>query len=136
MSSPLSATPDLPAPNRGEPDRRDGERNPCEEARPVRLLARPSFQSIPAFVRDCSGRGLGLILMRPFEPGTLLALQLRKRQAGVSDILTAQVRHATQLADHYWMVGCRLSRNLSEPERQALLEGLWEDRLFGSGSAG
>jgi PilZ domain-containing protein len=113
-----------------ETDRRDTQRSPCDEVRPVRLLARPSFQSFPAFIREFSRRGVGLIFMRPLEPGTLLAMQLRRRQAGISDILTAQVRHATPLGDRYWAIGCRLSRSLTGLERLALQHGDLQSSIF------
>jgi hypothetical protein len=57
------------------------------------------------------------------ELGTVLAIQLRKRDAGVSGILTAQVRHATPLAPDFWQVGCRLFRNLTDDEMLALIHG-------------
>ena len=103
-------------------DRRIAERCPCERLRPARLLVRPHFQPYPVRIRDLSRRGIGLVFTRRFDAGTLLALQLRSRHVGVSDILTAEVRHATPLAHGYWALGCRLSRNLTEEERRAFQE--------------
>jgi hypothetical protein len=62
-------------------------------------------------------------MMQPFEIGTKLAVQLQRRHAGVSNILTAQVCHVRQLAETFWFIGCRLSRNLSAAERRGLLLG-------------
>jgi hypothetical protein len=115
-----------------EAERRDVARYACDEVRPIKLLARPSFQSHSAYIRDFSRNGVGIILARPFAPGTLLALQLRKRTAGVSDILTARVCHATNLAKNYWSLGCRLSRQFTDSERLALQCGDWESSIFGA----
>jgi PilZ domain len=102
-------------------DRRSGKRHFLSNFRPIRLLPRPSFQSFHAFFRDFSIQGIGLIFTRSLEPGTLLALQLRKKKAGMSDILTAEVRHATPLDDGFWALGCQLPRPLTQEECLALL---------------
>jgi hypothetical protein len=102
-------------------DRRNGERHFLSNFRPIRMLPRPSFQSFYGFLRDFSIQGFGLVFTRPLETGTILAIQLRKRLAGVSDILTAEVRHATPLGDGFWVLGCQLSRPLTEEECLALL---------------
>jgi hypothetical protein len=102
-------------------DRRNGERHFLGNFRPIRLLPRPSFQSFYAFLRDISIQGVGLIFTRPLEPGTLLAIELRKHMTGMSDILTAGVRHATPLEDGFWALGCQLSRPLTPEEGLALL---------------
>jgi hypothetical protein len=102
-------------------ERRSGDRHFLSNFRPMRLLPRPSHQSFHAFLRDFSIQGLGLIFTRPLESGTLLALQLRKRQTGMSDLLTAEVRHATALDDGFWALGCQLSRPLTQEECLALL---------------
>jgi len=102
-------------------DRRSGERQFLSNFRPIRLLPRPSFQSFHGFIRDVSIQGIGLIFSRSLEPGTLLALQLRKQKTGMSDVLTAEVRHATPLDDGFWALGCKLSRPLTHEECLALL---------------
>ncbi len=102
-------------------ERRSRERIPCTRAPMVRVLARPSFQSFRAIVRDVSASGIGLVLTRCFEPGTLLAIQMQTSQAGFSGILTAQVKHATPQPGGLWLLGCSLSRNLSEEEVLALM---------------
>jgi hypothetical protein len=104
-------------------NRRAADRCSCTDLRLVRLVARPSFQSCAAFVHELSRAGLGLILPRPLDIGTLLALQLRKQHTGLSDILTAQVRHALALAGGQWHLGCCLSRHLTENEMYALVVG-------------
>src|SRR5262249_40016246 len=104
------------------PERRTGPRRRCQAAHMVRMLARPGFPSFKALVRDVSPQGLGLLLDRPLEPGTMLAIQLRGcRQRGLSCVLTARVRHCTELAEGAWVVGCSLSRRLSQAQFAALM---------------
>jgi PilZ domain len=102
-------------------DRRSQERFVLSNFCPVRLLTRPSLQPFQGFIREVSREGIGLVVSRSVEPGTLLAIQLRKRLTGVSEILTAQARHATPVSPFHWLVGCRFSRNLTDEEMAALL---------------
>jgi hypothetical protein len=104
-----------------EIDRRGCERYPCLRRPAVRLLAKPSFQSYHAVVRDISFRSIGLLLEKPFEAGTILAIQMRSRHAGFSGILSAKVQHAAQQADGTWLMGCTLSRSLTDDEIFQLL---------------
>jgi hypothetical protein len=111
-------------------DRRVTERSACGEIRPVRLLVKPSFRAMPAFIRNFCQRGVGLIIMKPLDSGVKLAMQLRERQAGVSGILTAQVCHVTTLNQKYWFIGCQLSRGLSDAESEALVHGYQREYEF------
>jgi hypothetical protein len=96
----------------------------------VRFIVRPTFKALPAFIRNFSSQGIGLIVMRPVEPGKMLALQLRKNQAGVSDILTAHVKHVRPLPNSCWYAGCRLSRALTRHERLALGDSCADGDVF------
>jgi hypothetical protein len=102
-------------------ERRELERLACRHSPFVRVLARPSFQMYRAFLQDISPQGLGLVLDRSFEVGTLLAIQLRTVHAGVSGILTARVIHATPQADGSWLLGCSLNCRLTDEEMFHLL---------------
>ncbi len=86
----------------------------------VRVLAKPSFQSHWAVVRDVSIRGMGLVMSGPLEPGTVLAVQLQRKHTGVSGILSAKVIYCFQQPDRTWRVGCWLGRNLTEDELSML----------------
>ena len=85
----------------------------------IRVLAKPSFQSDRAVIKEISRRNIGLVLARSFEPGTLLAIELQSRLTGVSGILTAKVRRVAPEPGGNWFLGCTLSRPLSD---EALLE--------------
>jgi hypothetical protein len=88
----------------------------------VRLLTQPGFQLYRAVVRDISPQGIGLLTEQPFVAGAVLAVLLPRRHTNVSGVLTAQVRRATRLPDGTWLVGCSLSRPLTEKELRTLLE--------------
>ena len=105
----------------GAGDRRGQPRQPSACGWPVRLLARPSFRSYRALLRDVSFRGIGLLVEESLEVGSVLAVQLRSKHTQVSGILTATVRHATPLPDGTCVVGCSLNRPLSDEEIQALM---------------
>ena len=104
-----------------EVDRRTRERYPCLRRPTVRVLARPSFQSYNAIVRDVSVRSIGLVVEKAFAPGTILAVQMQTRHAGFSGILSAQVQHATPQPDGTCFLGCTLSRSLTDDEIFQLL---------------
>jgi hypothetical protein len=100
-------------------DRRGEERHRCNRFLMIRVLAKPSFQSYRAIINDISKRSIGLVMIRAFEPDTLLAIQLQSKHTGVSGILTAQVKRTVLLPNGNWFLGCSLSRPLTD---EALLE--------------
>jgi len=97
------------------------ERFICSRRPSVRVLARPSLQSHNAVILNISRRGIGLLIGQRFEPGSLLAIQLRHREVGISGILTATVKHATEQPPGNWSLGCSLSRSLTDDEIAALI---------------
>ena len=125
--------PELPRGAATWADRRPQERFVVTTFCPVRLLARPSLQPFGGFLRELSRGAIELLVSRFLEPGTVLAVQLRKRPNGVSGILTAQVRHASRVLSAFWRVDCRLSRNLTDDEIAALLLGEPERELDDEG---
>src|SRR5262249_32954563 len=74
-----------------------------------------------AKICDISVGGLGLVLRRRFEPGTILTVDLDSPARKMARTFQAQVRHATTGTDGTWVVGCALANRLSDEE----LEALW-----------
>jgi hypothetical protein len=72
-------------------------------------------------IRDVSRFGVGILSEQFFEPGTVLAIQLRSSDHGFSGLLSATVIHASQQANGSSLLGCRLSRQLFNQEMDALL---------------
>lgn len=103
-------------------ERRRAERFRCNWYPSVRVLARAAnLHMHRALVKDVSENGIGLIVERAFVKGTILAIQLRKAEAGFSGILSAIVQHTSVTDEGYCVVGCRLSRSLTGEEMNALL---------------
>lgn len=101
--------------------KRKSERYHCSRPRQVRILARPNLLSYEAYIKDFTRTGVGLIVEPRFEPGTILAIQLRSANTGLSCVLSAIVHHCTELANGSRLLGCRLSRPLSDEEALTLL---------------
>jgi hypothetical protein len=66
------------------------------------LAALQSDTGWEARVRDVSRIGLGLVLERRFEPGTIITVDLHPR------ILLVRVAHAKALPEGGWLLGCEL----------------------------
>jgi hypothetical protein len=97
------------------------ERHPCDGSPAANYLAKPSFKAEQAVVRDVSRRGIGLIAHRPANAGTVLAIQLKDTRSGMECILSAEVRRCAQHTDNTWLLGCQLSRSLSDSEMFSIL---------------
>jgi hypothetical protein len=74
-----------------------------------------------AKVRDISRTGLGLVVQRRFEPGTVLTAELQKAEDDFSCTLRLRVVHANPTEDGSWVLGCLLEDELSEEQLNALL---------------
>jgi hypothetical protein len=96
----------------------------------ARLIVKPNYQPQLAIVRDLAVGGIGLIVLQVLEPGSTVAIQLRGTQTAFESILVGEVRHVTWRAEGFWLLGCRLSRNLSEEEIQSILHNVPEESLF------
>jgi PilZ domain-containing protein len=73
-----------------------------------------------AIVRDISCSGIGLLLPRRFERGTLLTIELTETTAGQTRLLLVRVVHATPQPEGNWLLGCALTNSLTEDEVQLL----------------
>lgn len=104
-----------PADRRGK-----GDRLPCFPRPLIRILIRPSFRSLPAYVVDASPGGLGLLLDCPLKRGFVLALQLPGGPDGQNHVAGARVVHCTDCGNGRWLVGCRLSQRLTPEDLSGL----------------
>jgi hypothetical protein len=71
-------------------------------------------------IRDLSRGGLGLILERRFEPGTVLFIELPGLDGRT---LLARVANITRLPQGSWLLGCAFSSKLGDEEVQRLVRG-------------
>jgi hypothetical protein len=119
--SPLAPLqPSEPTANHSDMERRKFARSIAEHFPAIKVLTRPSFQPFLALIRDFSAQGLAIVCDHLVHPGTVVAIQLQRKQVGVSGILSASVIHCTPLPHGAWLCGCRLSRCLTPDELHGL----------------
>jgi PilZ domain len=101
-------------------ERRAEERFQCVWRPVVGFIARAkSLYTNRATICNISSLGIGMIVDSVLEPGTIIAIQLRKKRNGFSGLLSARVVRAVPEEDGSFFVGCRLSRRLSQEELEA-----------------
>lgn len=74
-----------------------------------------------AQVRDISAEGLGLVLDRAFDAGTVLEVELASRDGSLAYTVVARVSHSRPLADGQWLAGCSFVGKVSDDELRDLL---------------
>src|SRR5947209_15861989 len=91
--SELSAA--LPANQEATPgnERRVVVRYPCYLGTSCHALPGDAATEWPARVRDISTSGIGLLVRRPFEPGTLLGVDLVSEDESLTYTLLTEVMH-------------------------------------------
>jgi hypothetical protein len=95
-------------------------RQPCE----VQVQCQPAAarhdkeQNWQGTIQNLSRGGLGLLLERRFEPGTVLFVELPGSDGRP---LLVRVAHAVRLPRGTWLLGCAFSSKLSEDELQRWL---------------
>jgi hypothetical protein len=72
--------------------------------------------------KNISQEGFAIISSRPFEPGLLLTFEIECAAPTKLYRLDGQVVHATTIGLNQWLIGCKLSQTLSEPELMEFLE--------------
>ncbi|HEV8058573.1 MAG TPA: PilZ domain-containing protein [Gemmataceae bacterium] len=102
-------------------NRRAFDRFICARPHPVRVMIRPSMLSFTAYVQNFTRVGLRLYAQQAFEPGTVLAIQLRVANTGLACMLSATVMRCQETPDKCWFLGCEFSRPLSDEETLSLL---------------
>ncbi len=109
-----------PAPQTEE--RRAAER----QARDLQLLCQPGTGRLDQFwwvgsLKNISPAGLGLMTRQPFDPGTILALEVKTLDECNALPPEARVVHATPLANGRWLIGCVFRQPMNEDQLQALV---------------
>jgi hypothetical protein len=75
-----------------------------------------------ATICDVSRTGLGLVLPRRFEPGTVLFVELSLRGGEERRPLLARVVRAVRQAEGGWLLGCSFASPLGEDELGRLID--------------
>jgi hypothetical protein len=113
--------PELELPD--EPEARSSMRYACTlEISCRRMVATTDIPSPawPGNALDICQHGISIVLGYQFDPGTLLAIELRAAPAGAPRTLQARVIHARERTGGKWLLGCCLASALSQPEMEAL----------------
>jgi hypothetical protein len=98
---------------------RQSDRQPCKDRPCVELVGVDNRDD--ALVRDVGKDGIGLLVLRPLEPGSVWNLCFQPGRAKPCCTISAKVKHATPQPDGSWHVGFQLSRALADDELAALL---------------
>ncbi len=116
---PSPITPAARIPRRPAVDRRATVRFVSKLKGTCRPLAAERKWRWTATIRDISAGGIGLILNRRFEPGTVLRVKLpgvSKKRVYLVRVVRVQAHSART-----WLVGCVFPRRLSDDEVESLL---------------
>jgi hypothetical protein len=95
MTSDPALSQQEPPPEAPRINRRTAVHYRCGSATLGRLAAVGRHETLSALVLDLSGRGIGLLVSRPLEPGTPVVIQLKSPALEGSLELPARVVHAT-----------------------------------------
>jgi hypothetical protein len=74
-----------------------------------------------AWIQDLSLRGIGMHLMRPVEPGTLVVITLKSTDNAKNFELAATVMRCDALPHDEWLVGCAFTTPLTPEALDELL---------------
>ncbi|MFO0841186.1 MAG: PilZ domain-containing protein [Gemmataceae bacterium] len=86
-------------------DRRQSERFPVNADAACPFVSPVVENFGPVRIRDVSMHGVGLIVSRKVEPGTLMAVTLTNQTRGFSKTVLVRVTHSTPLAGGFLVGG-------------------------------
>jgi hypothetical protein len=101
-------------------NRRATVRYRCNPTNLGRAFVANTSKCVDAVVLDISQGGIGLILSRYVEPGTVLRVEFAYGEEAAFAELAANVTHAAELEEGKWRCGCRWLRELTNDELIAL----------------
>ncbi len=102
-------------------ERRRATRYPCWLRGACRPFGGSLLERRASIVRDLSTGGVNLMLDKPVDKGTALAVELEGDRRRPCRYLLAHVAHLIEDSEGQWLVGCAFDRSLSEQEVRALL---------------
>lgn len=85
------------------------------------LIALVGASAWPAYVRDISTDGVGLVVGMLHKAGTRLQMVLRNRKTNACQAVEAVVMRVVLLPDGRWMLGCRFRYRLHREQLETLL---------------
>jgi c-di-GMP-binding flagellar brake protein YcgR len=101
-------------------DQRQWKRFPCDVSARCQLVASDGAEQWPCKVLDISATGVGLLVEREIDNGTLLSVELHNAAGTTELTMLACVVHLTRQSDTAWALGCNFIRSVSEEDLRAL----------------
>ena len=102
-------------------ERRASTRFPCNLATSCRLVASLPDDPVPARVRNISVGGLSLVLAKPFDSGSLLAIELRSMTRNVTRTLQIRILYVVEHPSGDWIAGASFVQPLADDELKTFL---------------
>jgi hypothetical protein len=102
-------------------DRRAYVRHPCHLGTSCHPVTSGQGQEWVGQAINISQGGVGLVLNRRFEKGTLLSVEVTGVNGQPGRTLFARVAHICQQSDGSWMIGCAFANKLTVDEVNAIL---------------
>jgi len=119
--SDLQARPTAAAGAASLADRRAYVRHPCHLGTSCHPVTSGQGQEWVGQAVNISQGGVGLVLNRRFEKGTLLSVEVTGSNGQPGRSMLARVAHVCQQSDGSWMIGCAFANKLSEDDVNAIL---------------
>jgi serine/threonine protein kinase len=101
-------------------EKRAHARHSAEMASRCLPVAAHEEDAWPTRIHDVSRSGIGLIVTRRFEVGTVLELRLPSQAEGAPRHLLVQVMRQQAQSSRKWLIGCKFASLIDEDELKAL----------------
>jgi hypothetical protein len=102
-------------------ERRAQARRACVDSGARAVLASQGQDLWQASVRDISAGGIGVLLDRRVDPGTVLAIELHNKTQHFWHLKLLRVIHATPQGQH-WLVGSAFLKSFTDAEFNSLFD--------------
>ena len=102
-------------------DRRASVRFPCELESSCSPITTNRATTWSGKIRDISRGGMGIVLSRRFELGTLLNIEIQEPDGTSSGVVLARVVHVTPHSTGGWVIGCCFTNELDDDEVKSLV---------------
>jgi len=102
-------------------ERRQAVRHPCRPGLARCLLIQRPGDLWPAEVRDISANGLSLVVLRRFDPGVEVLVELGNKKQKFWRRLKVRIVHARLNQAGGWVLGGAFERELSDRELRPLI---------------
>lgn len=103
------------------PDNRSWKRFLCNIMTSCKSVEPAQLEPAAAKILNVSAAGLGLLVTRAFDQGTLVSVELPGSNGHIPTSILARVIHVKPQVSGDWVLGCAFTRRFTEQELQMLL---------------